>query len=351
MSENKKSVVASLYDKYIVKAMGSMGLAFFASLIIGVIFGQFAKIPYLSFVNEFASVAKDDRVVGAVIGVSIAYGFKSKPLVVLSSAVVGAVGYTFEKGGPLGAFIAVIIGAEIASLVAGKTPFDIVLTPFVTIMAGGGLALVTSPYIGKFMTWLGNTVNSWTELNPLAAGILIALVVGVSLTSPLSSAGLCAAIGISGLASGAALVGCCAQMIAFAVASFKDNGIGGIVAQGLGSSKIQLPNVMKKPLIWITPALTSAIMGPISTCIFKLKVYIPDANVPHAAESAAAGMGTSALVGPLSAWTAEGYSMIGLLKVVLCCIIFPAAIAIVLHLACKKMGIVKPGDQKLPDTK
>jgi len=339
MSQEKqisaRSFARAAYDRYIVGAMSSMAFGLFASLIIGVVFTQLAKIPVLAFLTPLAAITQEKTVIGAAVGVSIAYGLKSKPLVVFSSAVTGALGYSL--GGPLGAFAAAVIGAEIARLVAGKTPVDIILSPFVTILSGGVAAMVLAPYAGKLTDWLGGVVNQWATLQPLPAGILIALLVGMTLTSPISSAGLCAAIGISGIASGAALAGCSAQMVGFAVASFGDNGIGGLLSQGLGTSKLQLPNVLTKPQIWIVPSIASAAMGPLATCVFNIST----------GASAAAGMGNCGLVGPLSALGKSGYSFYSVASILLVCFIFPAVLAAVLHYFIKKTGLVKDGDMRL----
>ena len=328
-------LLKKVYERYLVNAMSSMALGLFSSLIIGVILTQLAKISYLSTLTDIAAMTQKNEVIGAAIGVAIAYGFKSKPLVIFSTAVVGALGYSL--GGPLGAYVAAIAGAEIAGIVAGKTPVDIILSPFVTITVGGVVALLAAPFVGKWTNWLGVVINNWATLQPFFAGVLIALVVGMSLTSPISSAGLCASIGITGLASGAAVVGCSAQMIGFAVASYKDNGVGGLISQGIGTSKLQLPNVLKHPQIWIAPSLAGAILGPVSTCILKLET----------SASAAAGMGTSGLVGPISVLDKLGYSTYNIILVVAICFVLPAILTLIFHKVFKSMGLVKDGDMKI----
>lgn len=329
------SAIKYIYERYVITAMSSMALGLFASLIIGVIFTQLAQIPYLDFLSAIAEITQEKTIIGAAIGVAIAYGFKVKPLVIFSSTVVGGLG--FVLGGPLGAYIATVFGVEIAKLVAGKTPIDIVLTPFVTIITGGLFAVSFAPFVGDFTSWLGQLVNSWATMQPFFAGVFIALVVGMSLTSPISSAGLCASIGISGIASGAALVGCTAQMIGFAVISYRDNGIGGLVSQGIGTSKLQLPNVLRHPQIWLAPSIAGAILGPVSTCIFKLEV----------SASAAAGMGTCGMVGPISAFDKMGYSMYNIIVVAVLCFIAPAIISYILNMIFRKLNWVKDGYMKL----
>lgn len=336
--KEKKETLSSLkriYERYVVGAMSHMALGLFASLIIGVVFTQLAKIPGLGFLSELAAITQDKYVIGAAIGVAMANGFKSRPLVMFSCAVVGAYGYML--GGPLGAFAAVLVGAEIGGLIAGKTPFDIVLSPFITILAGGLFALPVSPFLGRVTVWLGNAVNHWATLQPFAAGVLIAAVVGMTLTSPISSAGLCASIGISGIASGAALVGCTAQMIGFAAASYKDNTIGGVISQALGTSKLQLPNVLRHPQIILAPTLAGAILGPITTCLLQFET----------STSAAAGMGSCGLVGVISVFDKIGYTPKNIIAVLLVCFIAPVILSLGFHLLFKKIGFVKDGWQKL----
>ena len=335
MTKWLKAAIRLIYEKYLIKAMSSMAFGLFASLIVGVLITQLAKIPALSFLSDIAGITQDSYIIGAAIGASISYGFNSKPLVIFASGAAGAMGY--KLGGPLGAYFAVLAGTEIAGLVAGKTPVDIIISPFVTIIAGGLVAQYTAPYVGRVTTLLGEAVNNWTSMQPFFAGILIAMIVGMTLTSPISSAGLCAAIKISGIASGAALVGCAAQMVGFAAASFKDNGVGGLISQGVGTSKLQLPNVLRHPQIIIAPTLAGAILGPVSTCIFKLEV----------GASAAAGMGTCGLVGPISALGKMGYSPRNLLIVTVICIVAPAIISYVFHRIFKAAGLVKDGYMKL----
>ncbi len=334
-SKGPRSVLRYVYERYLVGAMSSMALGLFASLIIGVLFTQFAKVPQLAFIGPIANMTQNKLVIGAAIGVAIASGLKAKPLVVFSCTVVGALGY--DLGGPLGAYVAVLAGAEIARPAAGKTPVDIILSPLITIIAGGLVALYLAPIVGRFTVWLGQVVNNWATLQPFFAGIFIAMVVGMTLTSPISSAGLCASIGITGIASGAALVGCAAQMVAFAVASYRDNGIGGLLSQGLGTSKLQLPNVLRHPLIWIAPSLAGAVLGPVSTCLLKLEV----------SASAAAGMGTCGLVGPISVLDKMGYSARNILIVFLICFVAPAILGFLFDAFFRKLGWVKKGDMKL----
>ena len=283
-------MIRKLFQKYVVDALSHMALGLFCSLILGLIISQIAKIPTLEFLTPIATaLSATSQLVGACIGLAIAMGLKCDMLVTISSAVVGAIGYKF--GGPVGSYLAVIIGTELGGLISKKTPVDIILTPMLTIVAGGLFAQYCCSPINDFMVYLGSLINSATELNPLLMGIVVATIVGRALTLPISSAALCIMLQIDGLAAGAATAGCCAQMIGFAVISFKDNGVGGLISQGIGTSMLQIGNIARKPIIWLAPTLTSAIMGPVSTMIFEMK------NTPIGA-----GMGTAGLVGPIDTY-------------------------------------------------
>jgi len=329
-----------IYDRYLIQAMGSMALGLFASLIIGLILSQIAKIPGLEFFGFGAEVlAASSPVVGAAIGVAIAHGLKASPLTMFSCAATGALGY--QLGGPVGAYIAAVVSCEIGRFVAGKTKIDIVLTPMVVIIAGSLAAKFVGPGVNSFMTWLGSVVNAATIMAPIPMGIIIATVVGMALTAPISSAALCIMLNLSGLAAGAAAAGCCAQMIGFAVISFKDNGLGGLISQGLGTSMLQVPNILRKPAIWIAPTLAGAVLGPISTALLGMT------NTPSGA-----GMGTSGLVGQFGAWQAmvtEGgmEPVTALLQILIMHVIAPAILSLVFHLIVKKLGWVRDGDMKL----
>ena len=329
-----------VYDRYLIQAMGSMALGLFASLIIGLILSQIAKVPGLEFFGCGAEVlAASSPVVGAAIGVAIAHGLKSSPLTMFSCAAIGALGY--QLGGPVGAYIAAVVGCEIGRLVAGKTKIDIVLTPMVVIIVGSLAAKFVGPGVNSFMTWLGSVVNAATVMAPIPMGIIIATVVGMALTAPISSAALCIMLNLNGLAAGAAAAGCCAQMIGFAVISFKDNGFGGLISQGLGTSMLQVPNILRKPAIWIAPTLTGAVLGPISTALLGMT------NTPSGA-----GMGTSGLVGQFGAWQAmvtEGgmEPVTALIQILIMHVFAPAVLSLVFHLIVKKLGWVHDGDMKL----
>lgn len=332
-------MIRNIFNKYVVNALSYMAQGLFCSLILGLIIGQSAKIPGLGFLTFISdALSATSPLVGACIGLAIAYGLSYAPLVMISSAVTGALGYGF--GGPVGAFLSVIIGAEIGNLISRKTPVDIILTPLVTIIAGGLFARYCCSPINDFMMYLGELVNKATALSPLLMGIAVSVLVGCALTLPISSVAICVMLGLDGLAAGAATAGCCAQMIGFAVTSYRDNGIGGLLSQGLGTSMLQIGNIARKPVIWLAPTLTSAILGPVST------VWLQMTN-----NAMGAGMGTSGLVGPLAAFatmSAEGIPA-GILTIRIICLYFiaPAAISLVIDMILRKIGWIRKGDMKL----
>lgn len=328
-----------LFQKYVVKALSHMAQGLFCSLILGLIIGQIAKIPGLDFLNFIAeALSASSPLVGACIGLAIAYGLSCAPLVMISSAITGALGYQF--GGPVGAYLAVIVGEELGGLVSRKTPVDIIITPLVTIVAGGLFAKYCCSPINDFMLYLGEVINRATMLSPFMMGIAVSVLVGCALTLPISSVAICVMLGIDGLAAGAATVGCCAQMVGFAVISYRDNGMGGLLSQGLGTSMLQIGNIARKPVIWLAPTLTAAILGPVST------VWLQMTN-----NALGAGMGTSGLVGPLAAFATmtEAGAAAGPLTIKIICLYFlaPAAISLGIHFLMKQAGWVRKGDMKL----
>lgn len=334
-----REVLKKGFKRYAIDALGAMALGLFSSLIIGLILSQIARIPGLEFIQEFAeTIGARSPVVGSAIGVAVAWGLKTKPLVMFSSAVTGAFGYTFMNAGPMGAFVAAVFGAEIGNLVAGRTRVDIILVPSLTIVAGGLAGRFVGPYIAEFMISVGSWVNSATVLHPIPMGILVAVSMGMILTAPISSAAIAISLGMSGLAGGAATVGCAAQMVGFAVASYRENKIGGLIAQGLGTSMLQVPNIMRRPQIWIPPILTSAILGPLATTIFRME------NIPLGA-----GMGTSGLVGQFGTWAAmEGTApMVRLAFILLLHFLLPAALTLLFAEYMRKRGLIREGDMKL----
>ena len=306
---NKNNVLSKLFHRYFIVALNGMALGLFCTLIIGLIIKQIAinlSGSLSSFLLVIASIAM--ALTGPVIGIGVAHALKAPKLVILASGVVGFLGafgsnlgtnnlldqgklIISGSGDPLGAFIAVVIAAEIGRLISGKTKIDIIITPFVTIIIGGIISYLTGPYLIKGMKILGTFIREATELQPFIMGVVVSVVMGIILTLPISSAALSIILGLSGIAAGASTVGCAAQMVGFAVISFKANRWNGLLAQGLGTSMLQVPNIMRKPVIWIPPIVASAILGPIATIIFRME------NNP-----AGGGMGTSGLVGQLMTW-------------------------------------------------
>lgn len=327
-----------ILKRYFIDALGSMAVGLFSSLIIGVIISQISNIEmfsYLKLLTEFLSPTSP--VIGAVIGVSIAYGLKSKPLAMFSSGIVGAIGYV--AGGPVGSFIGVVIGAEIGSFISGKTPIDIILVPFTTIATGGLLASLAGPYIMNFMDVLGSIITKSTDMQPLLMGIIISVIVGITLTLPISSAALCIMLGLGGIAGGAAVAGCSAQMIGFAVTSFSDNGLQGLLSQGLGTSMLQITNIIKKPIIWLAPTVASAVTGGLSTTVFSMQT-----------SDIGAGMGTSGLVGQISTYSvmsAFESPTVVIVKIILLHFIIPAIVALFLDYMLRRAGFIKKGDMKI----
>ncbi len=334
--------VKAYLKKYFIDAMGAMALGLFASLLIGTIFstvGKYTGLEFFSEINQMASASS-----GMAIGAAIAYTLKAHPLVIFSCATVGYAGYSLgtvidEKvitAGPAGAFFAVLVACEIGMLVSKKTKVDILVTPTVTILAGYAVAKLVSPGVAYIMYYLGEFVNTATKYHPFIMGIIVSVVVGIILTLPISSAAICAMITISGIAGGAAAVGCCCQMVGFAVCSFRENKWGGIVSQGLGTSMLQMGNICRNPLIWIPPTLASAICGPLSTLVFKLEC-----------SGISAGMGTCGLVGPIGIITDSGTSPITWIGLILLCVILPGTISLAVSELMRKMGWIKFGDMKL----
>ena len=326
------ALIKKYFKRWLVDAMSYMALGLFSSLIVGLIISQLSKIPHLQILATFSEVlSASSPVVGGAIGAAIAYGLKSKPLVVFSCIAVGAFGY--QLGGPVGAYVSSLAANEIASLVAGKTKIDIVVTPIVTIVSGGLVSTFTGPFLSGITTGLGDIINSATELHPFPMGIAVSTLVGLALTAPISSAAICIMLELDGIAAGAAAVGCAAQMVGFAVTSFKANGVGGLVSQGLGTSMLQFGNIMKRPQIVLAPTLAGAVLGPISTCIFKMT------NTPSGA-----GMGTSGLVGQFGAFSAMSESFGSTKSIVLIVVmhfIAPAVLSLIFHYIFKKTGLVK----------
>lgn len=343
-----------LFNRYFIDGLGAMAQGLFSTLIIGTILAQIAALitAYLSpvlgeYLLTAANMAKSAT--GAGIGVAVAVKFGSSPILTASAAVTGMLGAFSAKGlinitlglpgEPLGAFIAALAAVEIGRLVSGKTKLDIVLSPLVAICSGSVLAFTLSSPIATLMTWLGSLVNVNVAQNPVVGGIVVSVIMGVALTLPISSAAIGISMGLSGIAAGAACVGCCCQMVGFAVISYRDNGIGGLVSQGVGTSMLQIPNIMKKPAIWLAPILASAVLGPVAAAVFGIT------NTPTGS-----GMGSAGLVGQLEAFSSMrsdfgiGYSLV---LILLLHFILPAILTCIFDLLFRKLGWVKNGDMKL----
>ena len=333
--------------RYGIDALGAMAQGLFASLLIGTIiktFGQQLSIDMLIKIGDYASAVK-----GPAMAVAIAYALKCPPLVLFSTAAVGgAADVLVGAGGPLAVLFSAIIASEFGKAVSKETKIDIIVTPLVTIFVGVVFSMLTAPYIGYAANAVGNAIMWATELQPFFMGIIVSVVIGIALTLPISSAAICAALGLTGLAGGAAVAGCCAQMVGFAVMSFRENKWGGLLAQGLGTSMLQMGNIVKNPKIWIAPTLASAITGPIATCIFKMEMN---------GAAVSSGMGTCGLVGQIGVYTgwlndvANGaktaITAFDWLGLVLISFILPAVITWLISLFLRKINWIKENDLKL----
>ncbi|WP_311525558.1 PTS sugar transporter subunit IIC [uncultured Varibaculum sp.] len=342
---------------FFIDAMTGMAHGLFASLIIGTIMVQVGGfIPGiigrgLVLIGSVASV-----LTGAGIGIGVAHRLKASTFVVVGTGLAGMIGAHAAKilsggivdglsmqlkgpGEPLGAFIASFVAVEFGLLVSGKTPVDILVTPFVTVTSGAIVGLAIGPGISELMTALGAIINWGTERQPFLMGIIVSVLMGMILTLPISSAALGIVLGLSGLAAGAATVGCSAQMVGFAVASYRENKVSGLISQGIGTSMLQVPNIMRHPLIWIPPTLASAILGPIATMVFKME-----------SNAAGSGMGSSGLVGQIMTWNVMGSTtswpvLLGM--ILLLHFIAPAALSLLFSEFMRKKGWIKTGDMLL----
>lgn len=363
--------VKKILSRIFIDGLSGMALGLFATLIIGTIIQQVgALIPGVvgEYLNLFGAAAK--YMTGAGIGVGVACKFKASPLVTISAATAGMVGAYASKiiagsflisggqllwaesgtsagatvllsgvGEPLGAFVAAYIAIELGLLVAGKTKVDIIVTPLVSILSGSAVGLLIGPPISKFMVWLGELVNYNVEQSPVLGGIIVSVLMGMILTLPISSAAIGISMNLTGLAAGAATIGCCANMIGFAVASYRENKFGGLLAQGIGTSMLQVPNIVKKPVIWLPAIITSAILGPISTTLIVMTN-----------NAVGSGMGTAGLVGQIMTYQVmaptEG-AVVVLIKILFMHFILPAALSLGISEGMRKLGWIKDGDMKL----
>jgi uncharacterized membrane protein len=329
----KKGVIISI-KTYLIDAMSAMALGLFASLLIGTIFATLGDKLHIQFLTEIANFARSAT--GAALGLSIAYALKAPPLVIFTAAAVGVAGY--DLGGPVGSYVAAIVAAECGKLIAKETRVDILVTPAATLLAGCAVARLVGPGVSAVMTALGALIMRAAELEPLWVGVIVSVLVGVALTLPISSAALCVMLSLGGIAAGAATAGCCAQMVGFAVMSFRENRWGGLLAQGLGTSMLQMANIIRNPLIWIPPTLTSAITGPIATVVFRLE------NIPIGA-----GMGTCGLGGPFGVVTATPAGPRMWIGLVLVCFVLPALLTPLIAAPLRRLGWIRDGDLKLPE--
>ena len=352
----RKNIVFSA-KRYGIDALGAMAQGLFCSLLIGTIvktMGQQFGIPFLVAVGTYCSAMS-----GPAMALAIGYALQAPPLVLFSLATVGYAANALGSvtlsgapgaGGPLAVLFIAIIAAECGKAVSKETKVDILVTPLVTILVGVILSTLIAPAIGTAASAIGDLVEYATELRPFLMGIFVSVVMGMALTLPISSAAICAGIGLTGLAGGAAVAGCCAQMVGFALLSFRENRWGGLVSQGLGTSMLQMGNIVRNPKIWIPVLLTSAITGPIATCVFRFQMNDPAGGV-------ASGMGTCGLVGPIgvyAGWVNDvatgakaaitGFDWLGM---ALICFILPAVLACIFGTVCRKIGWIKEGDLKL----
>ena len=345
-------MVKKYLNRVFIDGLSGMALGLFSTLIIGTIICQIASLlgdnALSQYLMAMGNVAK--TLTGAGIGVGVACKLKSSPLTTVCAAVCGIIGafpnvvneaFVIGKPGePLGAFIAAYIAVEIGALVAGKTKVDIIVTPLCCILAGAAAGYFIGPYISKAMVWLGNLVNINVQKYPFFGGMAISVLMGVILTLPISSAAIGVSMGISGLAAGAATIGCCCNMVGFAVISYRENKFGGLIAQGLGTSMLQVPNLVKKPILWLPPVISSAVLGPVASCVLKM-----------VSNPVGSGMGSAGLVGQFMAYdsmVANGLSpAISILEIIAMHFILPAVLTLAVAEGMRKLGLIKNGDLKL----
>lgn len=342
----RKNIILSA-KRYGIDALGAMAQGLFASLLIGTIISTIGTqfgIELLVTIGNYAKAA-----VGPAMAISIGYALQTPPLVLFSLAAVGAAANELGgAGGPLAVLVVTIFAAEFGKAVSKETKIDIIVTPLVTIFIGAGLSLWWAPAIGAAASTVGNAIMWATELQPFFMGIVVSVLVGIALTLPISSAAICAALNLTGLAGGAALAGCCAQMVGFAVLSFKENGWGGFFAQGIGTSMLQMGNIVKNPRIWIPAILSSAVTGPVATCIFKMQMN---------GAAVSSGMGTCGLVGQIGLYTGwlndiaagskTAITSVDWLGMILVCFVLPGVLTWAFGMLLRKLNWIKENDLKL----
>ena len=344
-------LIRKYLNRLFIDGLSGMASGLFATLIIGTIVAQIGTLvggtvgTYLVAIGAFAKT-----LTGAGIGVGVAAKLGATPLVTVSAGVAGLIGAFPDitktafvmgvPGEPLGAFVAAYVAIELGSLVAGRTKVDIIVTPIVAILSGGLAGIVLGAPIAKLMAGIGKIVNFGVEQQPLLCGIIVSVIMGICLTLPISSAAIGISLKLSGLAAGAAVAGCCANMIGFAVASYRENKVGGLISQGIGTSMLQMPNIVKKPIIWLPAIVASAITGPISSALLGM-----------VSTATGSGMGTAGLVGPIEtyfAMTAAGTSAgVALIEIAVVCFILPGIIALGVCEGMRKLGWIRNGDMKL----
>lgn len=339
-----------ILNRIFIDGLSGMALGLFSTLIIGTIIAQIGTLiggPVGSYLKAISNVAK--TLTGAGIGVGVACKFKEGPLVTVSAAVAGMIGAfpaapeaitLGAPGEPLGAFVAAYVAIEVGHLVAGKTKVDILVTPLISICAGAAIGLFVGPYITDFMKWLGGLVNVNVEQSPIFGGIIVSVLMGMILTLPISSAAIGISMCLTGLAAGAATIGCCCQMVGFAVASYRENKVGGLIAQGVGTSMLQIPNIMRRPIIWIPAIVSSAILGPVASAVLHM-VSTPVGS----------GMGSAGFVGQIAAFgamTEAGMSTwMALLQIAIMHFILPALLTLGVSEFMRKKGWIREGDMAL----
>ena len=350
-------ILKKILNRIFIDGLSGMALGLFSTLIVGTIIQQLGTLIGGNIGGTFFVLGKAAAAMtSAGIGVGVAYKFKESPLVVLSAATAGMVGGFASKilagtllvegavtlagpGEPLGAFIAAYVAIEIGHLVSGKTKVDILVTPILTILSGSAIGLFVGPPISRFMTALGSLINWGTEQQPFLMGIIVSVLMGIILTLPISSAALGIILDLSGLAAGAATIGCCCNMVGFAVASYRENKVSGLIAQGIGTSMLQMPNIVRKPIIWLPAIISSAVLGPVGTLLLKMTN-----------NATGSGMGTAGLVGQLMTYQTmvpqEGYVIV-LVKIALMHFILPAVITLLVSEFMRKKKWIRFGDMKL----
>lgn len=350
-------MIKKYLHRVFIDGLSGMAMGLFATLIVGTIIQQIGNLVGGQLGNMIFLVGKIAAAATcAGIGVGVAYKFQESSLVVLSAATCGMIGGYASKllagtilsegaiilagpGEPLGAFIAAYVGIEVGHLISGKTKIDILLTPLITIGAGSAVGILVGPPISSFMTWLGSLINWGTEQQPFLMGIIVSVLMGMILTLPISSAALGVILNLSGLAAGATTVGCCCNMIGFAVASYRENKLGGLLAQGIGTSMLQVPNIMRKPIIWLPAILSSAILGPVSTMLFHMT-----------SNATGSGMGTAGFVGQIMTWqvmTQAESPVTVMIKIILIQFVLPGLITLGISEFMRKHNFIKMGDMKL----